>query len=417
MTWLLLTIYLLFFSWLLLRIPFIRQTGLPPVWIIGLFLLKVAAGMAYGWFHTTLPNYTNEADTWKFFFEGKEQTRLLLQDPLAFLREVVENPYGKKYRHLFSAVNSYWNDLKHLYMVKLVSLFNLFTGSRYYVNVIFYSFLTFFGPVAFLRVMNDVFPERLYLLTAATFLFPSFLFWSSGIHKDGLVFMLMALAIYHFHFGLRHKHMTYQTWLWVALLVALIFPVRNYVVLALLPGFAAWWLAERFFRTRWIAFLLVTVVGTTLFFGTKFINPKVDLPIAIVMRKLEFLKLGGQSMLPQRELKPNFLSFVKNAPQAINHSLVRPYLTEIASPLYFVCAVEIFVVWLLVFTWFFRYTENPYRHSVVLFLFLVGMVLLLLTGYIVPQLGAIVRYRSIFFPLLLVPIVATIKWRTNILKI
>ena len=56
MTWLLLTIYLLFFSWLLLRIPFIRQTGLPPVWIIGLFLLKVAAGMAYGWVHTTLSN-------------------------------------------------------------------------------------------------------------------------------------------------------------------------------------------------------------------------------------------------------------------------------------------------------------------------------------------------------------------------
>lgn len=411
MAYLLFTIYLVFFCWLVNRIGFIKKTGLPTWAITGLFILKTAAGLAYGWFYTQIPNYETEADTWKFFLESKQQTQLLLHDPFHYFFEVFENPYGRKYRHLFSVYNSYWNDLKHLYMVKIVSIFNLFSGTRYYINVIFYSFLTFFGPVAFLRVMNDVFPGRLYLLTAATFLFPSFLFWSSGIHKDGIVFLFLALSLYTFYFGVKNKHLSFKQFSLIILLVALIFPVRNYVVMALVPGFAAWWLAERYFKQKWIAFLLVSIAGTTVFFGSKYINPKIDLPIAIVMRKLEFVKLGGNSFLPQRELKSNLLSFVQNAPQAMNHSIARPYITEINSPLYFFCALEILFIWILVFTWFFRFTENPYRYSVVLFCFMVAMVLLLLTGYIVPQLGAIVRYRSIFIPLLMVPIIATIRWK------
>lgn len=152
------------------------------------------------------------------------------------------------------------------------------------------------------------------------------------------------------------------------------------------------------------------------FFGAKFIHPKLNLPISIVLRNKDFMKLGGNSTLPQRKLEPTFVGFVQNAPQALNHALVRPYVTEFLSPLYLVSALEILCIWLLVSVWFFRYTDNPFKHPVVQFLFFVSMLLLLLTGYIVPQLGAIVRYRAIFIPFLLVPILATIAWKNNKLK-
>ena len=162
--------------------------------------------------------------------------------------------------------------------------------------------------------------------------------------------------------------------------------------------------------------MLVTIIGTTIFFSTKYIHPKLDLPISITLRNRDFIKLGGNSFLPQRKLEPTFTSFIQNAPQALNHALVRPYITEFLSPLYIVSALEILIIWILVSIWFFRYNDNPYKHSVVQFLFLVSMVLLLLTGYIVPQLGAIVRYRAIFFPFILVPIIATIGWKNNKLE-
>lgn len=417
MTFFLFTIYLFLFCWLITRNGFIKKTGLSNSWLIALFLLKVAAGVAYGWFYSNIPNYRNEADTWKFYFEGVQHTKMLFADPASYFSSIVDNPYGREYRHFFSTINSYWNDLKHVYMVKLVSVFNIFSGSRYYVNTIFYNFLTFFGPVALIRIMNDVFPGRLKLITVSTFLFPSFLFWSSGIHKDGIVFTLLILSVWIFYFSLKDKKLNILHLLLMGLLIGLIFPVRNHIVLASVPGFFAWWLADKYFRQKWIAFLLVTLVCSTFFFTSKYIHPKLDLPISIVLRKKEFIKLGGNSFLPQRELQSNFLSFLKNAPQALNHTLVRPYVTEIISPLYLLSAIEILFIWLLIFFWFFRFTENPYRHSVVLFLFLVSMVLLLLTGYIVPQLGAIVRYRSIFLPFIMVPILATIRWPDFILKI
>ncbi|RXK58744.1 hypothetical protein ESA94_15245 [Lacibacter luteus] len=417
MTYFLFAIYLVLFSWLVTRIKFIRESGLSNQWIIGLFLLKVAAGVAYGYFFTTIPNYERSADSWKFFFDAKQDTKILFQNPVRYLLSIFDNPYDREYRHLFSSVNSYWNDLKHTYMVKIVSLFNVFTGSRYYVNVIFYSFVTFFGPIAFIRVMNDVFPGKKLLITCSTFLFPSFLFWSSGIHKDGLVFTFLSLIVFVMYFGLKNKKMGLRNIAIILLLLLAIFPVRNHVVLACVPGLVAWWAAEKFFtKQKWISFALVTIIGTTVFFSAKYVHPKLDLPVSIALRNKEFIKLGGNSFLPQRKLHATFSSFMQNAPQALNHALVRPYITEFQSPLYIICAIEILFIWLLVSVWFFRYNSNPYKHSVVMFLFLVSMVLLLLTGYIVPQLGGIVRYRAIFFPFILVPIITTIDWRKNKLE-
>lgn len=416
MTYFLFTLYLALFCWLVTRIKFIRNSELSNTWIVGLFILKVIAGVAYGYFYTTIPNYEQSADSWKFFFDARHDTKVLYDNPARYFLSIFDNPYGREYRHLFSSVNSYWNDLKHVYMVKIVSLFNIFSGSRYYVNVIFYSFVTFFGPIAFIRVMNDVFPGKKLLITCSTFLFPSFLFWSSGIHKDGLIFTLLSLLVFVMYFGLKNKQLGFRRIAVILLLLLAIFPVRNHVVLACVPGLFAWWFAERFLKTKWIAFALVTVIGTTVFFSAKYVHPKLDLPVSIVLRNKEFIKLGGNSFLPQRKLQANFSSFVQNAPQALNHALVRPYVTEFQSPFYIICAIEILLIWILVSVWFFRYNDNPYKHSVVQFLFLVSMVLLLLTGYIVPQLGGIVRYRAIFFPFILVPIIATIDWKKNILK-
>lgn len=416
MTYLLFAVYLVLFSWLITKVKFIQQSGLPNYWLIGLFVLKVAAGVAYGWFYTTIPNYEQSADTWKFFFDSKSDTTILFHDPLRYFTSIYDNPYDRDYRHLFSSVNSYWNDLKHIYMVKIVSLFNVFSGSRYYVNVIFFSFITFFGPIAFIRVMNDVFPDRKLLITCGTFLFPSFLFWSSGIHKDGLIFTYISLIVFVVYFGLKKNKLAIKDFLLVGLLLMLIFPVRNHVVLACIPGLFAWWIAEKYFKRKWVAFVGVTVLCTVAFFSAKYIHPKLDLPISIVLRNKDFSGLGGNSFLPQRKLEPTFTSFVQNAPQALNHTLVRPYVTEFLSPLYLASALEILCIWILVSVWFFRFTDNPYKHSVVQFLFLVSMVLLLLTGYIVPQLGAIVRYRAIFFPFILVPIIATTSWKQNKLQ-
>lgn len=416
MTYLLFGIYLVFFSALITRIPFFRNAQIPSRWLIAMFWLKIAAGMAYGWYYTQIPEYAIRADTWKFYFDALPETALLKKDPLAFFSGLLQNHHENGFRHLFSTVHSYWNDLKHEIMVKFMAVLNVFTGSRYYVNVVWYNFLTLWGPVAFIRIMNDVFPGKPKLITLGTFLFPSFLFWLSGIHKEGILFTLLALTIYIIYRSLQQRPFTLRNGLAILFFLLVLFGLRNYMVLAALPAFAAWWLAEKYRKLKWWPFAGVFLLGCIVFFGTPQIHRKLNLPLSLVQRQQEFMHLGGQSVMPLRKLEPNLRSFVVNAPQALNHAIARPYLSEIYSPLYALAAVEIFVAWMLFACWYFRHSENPYRHPVNLALLMLSLLVLLLTGYIVPQMGAIVRYRSIFFPFVMVPILCTIKWNENKLK-
>ena len=404
-------LYLILFAWLLNKIPFVQKSGLSSLWITSLFVVKVAAGMAYGWYYSRIPDYQNQSDTWKFYFDSLGQTTLILENPLRFFSELVSNAEGSSYTRFFSTTHSFWADLKHLLMVKLMAVFNILSGSSYYTNVIFYSFITFFGPIALLRIMNEVFPDRKILLTVSIFLFPSFLFWCSGIHKEGIIFLLLSFIFYLFYFGIKHKKNTVQASIIVFVSIILIFTIRNYVALAITPCLICWWITEKWFEKKWIPFLGLLILGTVLFFGSKYIVPVIDAPAAVILRKQEFAGLGGESILPQRNLDPSFISFLKNAPQALNHSIVRPYITEIFSPFYFLCAVEILLIWILVFIWYFRYRENMFGQPVIITMFIFSFLVLLLIGYIVPQLGAIVRYRSIFIPFMIAPIAATIRWR------
>ncbi|MFN5335094.1 MAG: hypothetical protein ACK5BV_07915 [Bacteroidota bacterium] len=403
--------YLLISIWLVNKISFFKKSRLTPFWLTTFFTVKVIAGIVYGIFHSKIPNYQHTADTWVFFYNSLPQTNMLMHDPLNFFSEIFFNPDHKKFDHLFSGNDSYWNDLRHLYMIKIVAIMNIFSGSRYYVNVIFYSLLTFVGPIAFIRLMRDIFKGKLAIIAATTFMIPSFLFWTSGIHKDGIVFAALCSIAYLLHFNILRKAYTRKHILLLILFMLCIFPVRNYVVLASIPAITAWWWSAQLQRYKWAPFLIIGFVGSIVFFTTKYVYPKIDLPTSIIMRNKEFIKLGGNSMLPQPQLESNFKSFIYNVPNALNHTLARPYLNEVKSFTYFLSAIEIISLWLILFIWFFRFTDNPYRHEAVLFFMMLSIILLLLTGYIVPQLGAIVRYRSIYLPFLIVPIMCTIRWR------
>jgi hypothetical protein len=403
--------YLFICIWLVNRITFFKKSRLTPFWLTSFFLVKVAAGIAYGIFHSKIPHYQNSADTWVFYYNSIDQTKLFLDNPFDFFSDTFSNPGHKKFHHFFSSNDSFWNDMRHAYMVKLMALMNIFSGSRYYVNVIFYSLITFVGPIAFITLMKDIFKGKLGIIAGSTFMIPSFLFWTSGIHKDGIIFAAISLIAYFLHFNILRNDYKRKHILFVTILIISVFPLRNYVVLAAIPAIIAWWWASRMKKNKWIPFVAITVLGSTLFFTTKYLNPRIDLPIAIVMRNKEFIKLGGNSVLPQPSLESNFKSFLYNTPNALNHALARPYLHEVKSFTYFLSAIEIISLWIILFIWFFRFKENPYQHEVVMFFAMISLILLLLTGYIVPQLGAIVRYRSIFLPFLIVPLMCSIRWR------
>lgn len=380
---------------------------MPARILILLFLLKVFAGVIYGFIYSRIPDHKIYADTWRFYYESLDETDLLFHDPVQYLTNIFHNPYNRGYERLFSGTHSYWSDLKSNIMVKLVSVFNIFSLRNYYINAIFYSFLTFFGPVALYRLYVTIFPGKNFYLLAGCFLIPSFLYWCSGIHKDGLIFMAIAFIMYNMQQMNAEKGTGFKRSAYIIACLIFILPMRNYVSVALIPPLLAWLMIKKFKQRPWLSFVVVYSFFGTLFFITRFFDPKINLPLSFSIRQAEFIKLKGNSYIETTRLKPGFKSFVNNLPEALNHSLLRPYPTEVKNVQYLLAAIEVIAFIILIIMFLYK-GKRVFDKPSVLFAFFFSLSLFMIIGYIIPNIGAIVRYRSILLPLTIAPMLASL---------
>ncbi len=403
--------YLIGVAWLITKVKFFTQSGLTKAQLIIFFLLKVMAGIFYGWIGVYYWQMAQMVDTWSYHYESLQESALLRNDPITFFTSLFRNTYEGGYTNFLVSKNSWWNDLKGTFFIKLLAIFNLLSFGNYFINIIFYSFLTMFGPVAIYRVMRSVFPVRRLSILIATFLVPSFIYWTSGLHKDGLIFVGLGLVVYHFYFGLKEEKFRFYRLPLIALGLALILAMRNFLLLPLLPCLVAWWLAKRLTVKPVIVFAGVLFLSMVIFFTAGYVHPKFNFPEAVVIKQQEFFKLGGKSAVRVDSLRPGLGSFIQNAPGAFSITTIRPYPADVRHLLSLAAAVEINLILLLVLLFVFYRRVQLEPSPFLLFCLCFSFATLMMIGYSVNVLGAIVRYRSIVFPFLVVPIVASIDWQ------
>ncbi|HEX6194096.1 MAG TPA: hypothetical protein VFZ42_17100 [Chitinophagaceae bacterium] len=411
MEYLLFVVYLIVFAWLVTRMRFFNRSGLSQPQLIIIFLLKVLAGIFYGWIGRYYGGLAQMADTWGFHQNGIIEYNLLLTNPSEYFTNLFYNPYAGGFEKFFNADESYWNDLKANAFIKILSIFNIFSFGNYYVNVVFYSFVSLFGPVAIYRVMTDVFPAKKIPVMLATFLVPSFLYWTSGIHKDGLIFLGISLIVYHLYFGWKENKYGVKRIAGILLGLLLLLMLRNFILVVILPAVVAWILANRSSRPGLFTFGAVYVAFIILFFTIRYIKPEFDFPKAVVTKQQEFMKLKGNTSIEIEELQPTAISFLKNIPVAFTLSTIRPYPGDVRHILSLAAAAEINLLLLFFLAFLFLRSNGMQSKNFVYFCVFFSFSLLLAIGFSVNNLGAIVRYRSVLIPLLVVPMAAQIDWK------
>lgn len=405
---LLFTAYLFLFAWLVTKVRFFTRSGLSPALLITLFLFKIIVGIIYGWIGV----FYNQKDTWAFHKNGLEEKKQLLSDPLEFLISLFRSGYTEnKYGKFLSVENSWWNDLDANFFNKMMAVFDVFSFGNYYINVVFYSFITLAGPIAIYRVMTNVFPAKRLTILLSTFLLPSLIYWTSGIHKEGFIFTGLALLIYCFYNGFLQKRFPFRYLVAIAISLTAMLVLRNFLFLFLIPGLIAWTLAEKLRWKPYLTFAIVYLFFTILFFSAKYIHPAFDFPQSVVDRQQAFLTLRGGSAVPVRHLEPLLGSFIINIPQVVSLSAIRPYITDVKHILSLAAAIEINML-LCLFLVFLKWRQPGIKCApVLLFFIFFGFSVLMSIGYTVHFLGAIVRYRSVVLPLLIIPMVASINWK------
>lgn len=402
--------YLILFAWIITKVKFFNHSGLTNSQLVIFFLLKVMAGIIYGWIGVYYGEMAQMVDTWAYHYESIKEYQLLLSNPLEFFTSLFQNNYEHGYTRFFYE-NSWWNDLKGNFFIKILAIFNLFSFGHYYINVVLYSFLSLFGPVALYRVMQNVFPTQKVAVLLATFLVPSFIYWTSGLHKDGLIFVGIALITYNFYFGFRQKDFGFGRILAIFIGFFLILGLRNFYVVPMIPALLAWSITEKTKFRPIAVFGSVYCLFILLFFTAKYINPGLDFPDAVVDKQQAFIKLSGGTSIHVNQLKPTFGSFILNSPQALSLTVIRPYPSDVRHLLSLAAAMEIAFL-ILLFAVFLIWRRNGFRlNPFLLFAIFFSFSVLLMIGYSVNNLGAIVRYRSVVLPFLIVPIAVKIDWQ------
>lgn len=394
---------------------FIKNSSIGFWVIVFIYCIKILSSSLYGLYFSSSAQIEN-ADTWNYFIESRAETDWLLSNPKAFVADLFTNHYSQT-GGFFLGTQSYWNDLKATFFIKILAVLNVFSCKNYYINLLFFNAAFMLGGVAFYRLFNENFIIKKWLLVTFVFFAPSFLFWGSGIHKDGIIFTTTAVVFYTFHSLLTNNVKLYKLFVLLVCL-AVIFLLRNYYLLAILPALLAWLITYKFKRNAKMVFGFTIACCLLLFFCSGSINLISGISNSIVEKHNEFQTLVGNTKFTTPSLQANTISLISYFPYAMQYALLKPFPVDARF------AKEAFVI-----------TENYFYLLVVLGAIIVGIkrkneivaspiilaaitttfFLMVFIGYTVCFDAAIVRYRSVSLPLLMVPCLLIIfgKFKTQ----
>ncbi len=391
-------------------IPFFQKSGIKP----GILLLLFGLHVGVGCIHNVIAYrfYPAHGDIWNFYETSLQYRALLLHDSHAILN-----------------TDFTWNDFSHNGIIWIDLFLNLFSFENLYIDTLLFSFPVFLGTIALYRVFRRCFPAN--PLTAfTTLLLPSTLFWTSCVHREGMLYLLLGFLLFWlerlFTRDSNSRWNRWQGWFSVLFLILITYH-RISVAIALVPALLAWWLMQ---RPGWpmqkprslvqkhhsrkkglliagclsLSFLVLILVRPGFFHS---------LLQGIAAWQHEFQLLEGHSRLYLPVLDGSFSNFWHALPFAVRNGFFEPLPGAGGRPIYLIFSVELMVIWGIAafafLRWFYRFSSRKAvdpPHNFLYFnllCFVFCLIGLLEIGYIVPFAGAIVRYRSIYLPFLLAP--------------
>jgi hypothetical protein len=403
--------YLLIFCWLITKVPFVKNSGLSNKYILLLFLAKILAGLVIGWVSYNV--YGKGNDYWNVNRDGWIEYQLLLTNPKEYFTNIFHSQYSQGYSGVFDSFQSFWNDLRNNIIIKILSLFDIFSRGNYYINSIFFNFFGFLGHVAFYKIFIQLYKNKKWAVIACCFLLPSMLYFTSGVQKDSIVFTTLGFLCYTVYKSLNENNFSTKRLLVIFLSFVALFLIRSYVLINILPALVIWVVVVKYKWPAFKCFVMGYIITGAVFFGFNSVVPSIHPLKTVTDKQAAFFTLPQASTQIELDtLHPDFKSFVRNAPQAFNHLLLRPYPTELPSKSLLPIKIEL-VLYQFIFILFLLFKLKKEQNATdpfIIFGVFFALTMFLFIGYIMPNLGSIIRYRSIYLPFLLTPVICGIPW-------
>jgi len=364
--------------------------------------VKCLAGLALG---VIYQYHYRLGDTLAYFNDGAQLTALARVDPIAYLKFLWD---GNESFAVWRALDL--QEPRALFMAKITSVVNLFTHDDYWVTSLYFSYLPFLGAWLLVKAIVRLDATLRDAAVFALLFFPSAVFWSAGLIKEG---MAMGCLFYLTVIFLKIWQGLRVAW-WQAVLALvclwLAWGLKYYYVAIYFPVATAALVAQFIFRKVHGAFVvklvlwgLVVLIPLLL---TTFIHPNFypEQFLEVIVSNYEAFHAISQpeDVIAYPNLQPTALSMLLHAPGALVAGLFRPFPWEAGNALQVVASAEnvlLFVLIVAALTNLKRASASPYRMlagSIVLYTVLLCVFLALST----PNYGTLSRYRVGFLPFL-----------------
>lgn len=402
-TFLLPILYTILLAILVWRVKLFRGEGIPAwVWVI---ILVVKCGLAVVYIEVHF-NYFNGGDTINYLRDGKIIFDTLTNDPLKYLRLTFGPNNTAVTPWLAPQIDAmgYWTDTSAYTVVRFNAITNLLTWGNSWANGVLMAFLSYCGILFLYKAFKPLISNN-WLVLGALLCVPSVWFWTSGIHKEAMALFTLSLALYGmsriYLVGWLPKYMLY-----VLLGIAGTYFIRDFLVLLLLPLLFAQIVSPVFDNGRVNIYL--GIIALTLIVGS-------FMPLAnnqtilqqIANKQEQFTALrAGNSNIPLPAMEPTLIGLAKNIPHSLYNQFIAPFTLPHSSHLFWLAVIDHTWFMLLFVAGLFSIRKPLLEKPPLLTALFFGLMLLVLIGLIVPNVGAILRYRSLAIPFILLPLLA-----------
>jgi hypothetical protein len=358
------------------------------------WLAALSLGLVYMYYYPG-------GDTWTYFEEAKKLSLLATSDFSQFWDLFLASNDTSTVTHFL-----YVHDRSFLF-VKIVSLLNLVSGNNYWVTASYFSLVSFFSSWFLFIQLRRFAPDSTRAAALAIFLFPSILFWSSGLLKETLA---MA-AVYYL----------------TAVLIQLLCGAKVQLVQWALVFFSVWigWSIKYYwlgiFIAAWLSCLFVFILTKNrkisqrksglgwlglfllLAAGASFAHPNFHLErvmeVIVSNHDLSVLQSKGNDYIHYYDLLPTVASMAVNSPWALFSALFRPMPFEATGLPSVLASLENLIIFALAVSYLASARKKSPPFVIPLFVF--SVVLCVFLALSTPNFGTLSRYRVGFLPFMI----------------
>jgi len=217
-------VFLLIISWFLYKKT--RNEPLRHFFVLG-FAIKILGGISLGLVYS---HYYPGGDTFNFYQEAVRLREFFYESPGGFFRLLWSGGTDS-----IPAGLVFWDQPRALLFSAIISTLLIITFSNYWIIGMYLSVFSFWGLWILANKIAQYYPQLKLENAIALLLFPSTIFWSSGLLKESFVMGLMAIVLSIF---LELYHQSRITWAKILLsiiILIIIFQLKYYYAAVLIP--------------------------------------------------------------------------------------------------------------------------------------------------------------------------------------